>query len=83
MFVYVYCCNQLEHMQGTLERDMRAVQLVLPAARDIVTVKDAEVELNRVLGAVERYAADLPEVIRHGLVHCYNFQSLVMTSFVC
>lgn len=47
----------------TLERDIRSLQLVLPGGRDLANVHDATAQIERVLGAVERYAAELPEVI--------------------
>jgi hypothetical protein len=49
-----------------LERDLRALKLLLPSARDMAAVHSAETELKRVLGAVEVYAEDLPEVIANG-----------------
>jgi len=50
----------------TLERDLRGLKLVMPKATDCAICQCAEEELRRVLGAVERYAADLPEVILEG-----------------
>jgi len=47
----------------TLERDMRGLQLVITKARDMGAVFDAEANIMRVLGAVEKYAPELPEVI--------------------
>jgi len=47
----------------TLERDMRGLQLVLPGGRDLSNVALATAAIERVLGAVERYAEELPEVI--------------------
>ncbi|CAE7905274.1 unnamed protein product [Symbiodinium microadriaticum] len=47
----------------TLERDMRGLQLVLPGGRDLSNVAWATANIERVLGAVERYAEELPEVI--------------------
>ncbi|CAE7302867.1 unnamed protein product [Symbiodinium natans] len=47
----------------TLERDMRGLQLVLPGGRDLSNVALATANIERVLGAVERYAEELPEVI--------------------
>jgi len=47
----------------TLERDIRGLQLVLPGGRDLANVHDATANIERVLGAVERYASELPEVI--------------------
>jgi hypothetical protein len=49
-----------------LERDFRALSLQLPPIKDISAVHCAEQELHRVLGAVEKYAADLPHVIAEG-----------------
>ena len=48
----------------TLERDIRGLQLALPGARDLSQVHLATARIERVLGAVERYAAELPEVIQ-------------------
>eukprot|EP00443_Scrippsiella_acuminata_P068714 CAMPEP_0115373358 /NCGR_PEP_ID=MMETSP0271-20121206/1391_1 /TAXON_ID=71861 /ORGANISM="Scrippsiella trochoidea, Strain CCMP3099" /LENGTH=2196 /DNA_ID=CAMNT_0002796359 /DNA_START=21 /DNA_END=6611 /DNA_ORIENTATION=+ len=50
----------------TCERDMKSLRLLMPKIRDLAEVRVAEDALNRVLGAVERYAADLPEVIMKG-----------------
>eukprot|EP00930_Biecheleria_cincta_P038037 TRINITY_DN26132_c0_g1_i1.p1 TRINITY_DN26132_c0_g1~~TRINITY_DN26132_c0_g1_i1.p1 ORF type:complete len:2057 (+),score=378.38 TRINITY_DN26132_c0_g1_i1:113-6283(+) len=47
----------------TLERDVRALQLVLPGGRDRSAVYLATIEVERVLGAVERLASELPAVI--------------------
>ena len=47
----------------TLERDIRGLQLALPGARDLSMVHLATANIERVLGAVERYASELPEVI--------------------
>lgn len=47
----------------TLERDIRGLQLALPGGRDLANIHDATANIERVLGAVERYAAELPEVI--------------------
>eukprot|EP00931_Biecheleriopsis_adriatica_P108781 TRINITY_DN8306_c0_g1_i7.p1 TRINITY_DN8306_c0_g1~~TRINITY_DN8306_c0_g1_i7.p1 ORF type:complete len:2146 (-),score=473.90 TRINITY_DN8306_c0_g1_i7:103-6483(-) len=48
----------------TLERDMRALQLAIPGGRDMANVYIATNAIERVLGAVERYASQLPEVIK-------------------
>lgn len=47
----------------TLERDVRALQLVMPGARDRSAVYLATVDIERVLGAVEGLASELPDVI--------------------
>ena len=47
----------------TLERDIRGLQLALPGARDLSMVHLATANIERVLGAVERYASELPEDI--------------------
>ncbi|CAJ1335195.1 unnamed protein product [Effrenium voratum] len=47
----------------TLERDLRGLQLALPGGRDLANVHTATASIERVLGAVERYASELPEVI--------------------
>eukprot|EP00929_Paragymnodinium_shiwhaense_P047686 TRINITY_DN24180_c0_g1_i1.p1 TRINITY_DN24180_c0_g1~~TRINITY_DN24180_c0_g1_i1.p1 ORF type:complete len:2350 (-),score=687.41 TRINITY_DN24180_c0_g1_i1:126-7175(-) len=48
----------------TLERDERGLKLVMPKTRDMAAVHTAEQAILKVLGAVEKYAADLPEVIK-------------------
>mmetsp|Transcript_84539 Transcript_84539/g.149694 ORF Transcript_84539/g.149694 Transcript_84539/m.149694 type:complete len:2055 (+) Transcript_84539:34-6198(+) len=48
----------------TLERDMRALVLVIPGGRDMSNVHLATLDIEKVLLAVERNAFMLPEVIR-------------------
>jgi len=50
----------------SLEKDLRGLKLLMPKVKDMAAVHSAEAELNRVLLAVERYAADLPSVIEMG-----------------
>jgi len=47
----------------TLERDIRSLLMVLPEAKDMADVHLQTLELQRILGAVERYASQLPKVI--------------------
>ncbi|CAK0861245.1 unnamed protein product [Prorocentrum cordatum] len=47
----------------TLERELRALDLLLPKFENFAAVSSAESQLRRVLGAVEKYAQDLPFVI--------------------
>eukprot|EP00927_Polykrikos_kofoidii_P045080 TRINITY_DN38943_c0_g1_i1.p1 TRINITY_DN38943_c0_g1~~TRINITY_DN38943_c0_g1_i1.p1 ORF type:complete len:2113 (+),score=400.40 TRINITY_DN38943_c0_g1_i1:63-6401(+) len=47
----------------TLERDTRGLKLLMNKTRDLAAVYVAEQNILRVLGAVEKYAADLPDVI--------------------
>jgi len=49
-----------------LKVELRALNLLLPSARDMAGVHLAEKELERVLGAVEKLAADLPAAIEEG-----------------
>lgn len=50
----------------TLERDLRGLKLVMPKTEGCALCQVAEDDLKRVLIAVERYAEDLPEVIKAG-----------------
>jgi len=47
----------------TLERELRTLDIVLPKFEDFTAVRSAEDQLRRALGAVEKYARDLPVLI--------------------